>query len=114
MPYFWLFVVLGSFMCIFTGLIISMFAKTQASVNAMGTTVFMFFQLVPNLRHSSELIKSFSHFIPSTFIFSGIKKSLYLDLSKVDITNDLLIVAATCLISYFIALLLFKVKKADN
>ena len=114
MAYFGLFVLLGSLLSIFIGLIISNFAKTQGSVNALGTTVFLFFQLIPNLRNTSDAIKSLSHFFPSTYIFSGIKKALFLDLNKVPIKNDLLTLLSFTLGAYLIAFLCFKFKKADN
>ncbi len=104
----------GTLMTIFIGLIISLFAKNQGSVNAIGTTVFLFFQMIPNLQHTSELFNSIAPIIPSTYLFNGLRKAMFLDLSKVDISSDFFTVAAITLLAYIISFVLFKLKKADK
>ncbi|MBF0410680.1 MAG: ABC transporter permease [Candidatus Riflebacteria bacterium] len=106
--YFWLFVVLGAFFCLLCGLIIANIAKNQASVNAFGTTLFMIFQLVPNLSQSSELMRSISPIVPSTHIGRGLKKSLFLDLAKVDISQDLVWTIFFVLLAYLILFIMVK------
>jgi ABC-2 type transport system permease protein len=98
--YFWLLVVLGAFLCLFIGLLIAIFAETQASVNAFGTTIFMVFQLVPNLSQSSDLMKSLAPWVPSTYIGRGLKKALFLDLTKVDVNIDVAAVFCVVLVAY--------------
>ena len=87
--YFWVMAGLGSLFCVFTGLLIATLAKNQASVNAFGTPVFMVFQLVPNLARSSDTLRYFSNFVPSTYLQSGIKKALFLDLTMVTMRIEL-------------------------
>ncbi|MEW6711789.1 MAG: hypothetical protein AB1403_18345, partial [Candidatus Riflebacteria bacterium] len=101
-------------MSIFIGLTISLFARTQGSVNAIGTTIFLFFQMVPSLQHTSEIIGRLAPIIPSTYLFSGLKKAMFLDLSKVDINSDLFTIIAITLFAYFVCYGLYKVKKADK
>lgn len=108
------FILLGSMMCIFIGLTISAFARTQASVNALGTTIFFFFQLIPNLQKTSDAIKSIAVFIPSTYINSGINKAMFMDLNKVDIYTDLYIVAGLTLLAYMTAYFSLSVKKINQ
>lgn len=108
------FMVLGTLMTVFIGLTVSLFAKTQGSVNAIGTTIFLFFQMVPSLQYSSDLISKIAPLFPSTYLFSGLKKSIFLDLSRVDIKSDFLTVAAIAFMAYIICFVLFKVKKADK
>lgn len=108
------FVFMGILMTIFIGLIISLFAKSQGSVNAVGTTLFLFFQMIPSLQQSSEIIAKIAPIIPSTYIFSGVRKTLFLDLNKVDINSDIFTVAGLTCLTYFICFVLFKLKKADK
>lgn len=112
--YLLLFVIMGILMTIFIGLIISLFAKTQGSVNAIGTTLFLFFQMIPSLQHSSEVVNKIAPLFPSTHLFSGIRKSLFLDLTKVGIRSDIFTVATLTATAYLISLILFKLKKADK
>lgn len=112
--YILIFSTLGSLMTIFTGLIISYFANTQGSVNAIGTTFFLFFQMIPTLQQTSPLIRRIAPYFPSTYIFSGIRKAMFLDLSKVDIRTDLTVVAISTGCIYLISFLLLKLKKADK
>ena len=111
--YFWLFALLGALICIFLGLLISLFAKNQASVNAVGTTLFMFFQLIPNLQRASDLMKTLSPLVPSTFIVDGIKKAMFLDLTKVDIQTDLAIVVCWALATYLAVFVCFKYRQTE-
>ncbi|EKD82854.1 MAG: ABC-2 type transporter, partial [uncultured bacterium] len=104
----------GSLMTIFTGLIIANFAKTQAAVNAIGTTIFLFFQMVPSLQHSSDIVRSAAPFVPSTYIFSGLRKAMFLDLSKVTINDDILIVVTLTAVAYMIAHGVYRFKQADK
>ncbi len=110
---FWTFAISGSLLCIFIGLIIALVAENQASVNAIGTSLFMFFQLVPNLSKTSEIMKSLSPLVPSTFISNGIKKSMFLDLSMVNIKLDLGIVLALTLTAYLLVFLVFKYRRTN-
>lgn len=112
--YLILIVLMGSLMTIFTGLIIANFAQTQGSVNAIGTTFFMFFQMIPSLQHSSEVVRKIAPFFPSTYIFSALRKSLFLDLTKVSIMDDLTVIFALTLLAYLAAYLTYKLKKADK
>lgn len=105
---------LGSLMTIFTGLIIASFATTQGSVNAIGTTLFLFFQMIPSLQHSSQLVEKIAPFFPSTYIFSGLRKAMFLDLTRVRIFDDISIVFAVTLAVYFVAWIIYRVKKADK
>lgn len=111
--YFWLVTTIGSFLCIFVGLLISFFAPNQGAVNAIGTTLFMFFQLVPNLSQSSEILKTVSPVIPSTFISRGLKKAMFLDLGKVDIVTDLVVLTCFTLVAYLAVFLCFRHRQAD-
>ena len=97
---FWTIIVLGTGFCLMIGLLIAMVAQSQASVNAIGSTLFMFFQLIPNLSQTSELLKTISPMVPSTYIFRGVKKAMFLDLTKVPVTNDLLILGGWALAAY--------------
>lgn len=108
------FSIAGTFMTIFIGLTISLFARNQGSVNAIGTTVFLFFQMVPSLQHTSEIISNIAPLIPSTYLFNGLRKAIFLDLNKVDVQSDFLTVAAITLLAYIISFVLFKLKKADK
>jgi ABC-type multidrug transport system permease subunit len=101
-------------MVIFIGLIISLFAKTQGTVNAIGTTIFLFFQIIPSLQQTSDVIKKVAPLIPSTYLFSGFKKSLFLDLDKVDIYSDIYTVAGLTLLAYLVCFVAFRLKKADK
>jgi len=109
--YFWTFTLLGAVLYIFIGLLVALFAENQGSVNAIGTTIFMLFQLIPNLSQTSDLLKSYSAVIPSTFIARGLKKALFLDLSKVDIQSDLLIVFSVALLAYLVLFLCLKYRR---
>jgi ABC-2 type transport system permease protein len=104
----------GILMVIFIGLVISLFAQTQASVNAIGTTLFLFFQIVPSLQKTSDVMKQVAPFIPSSYLFSGLKKALFLDLNKVDIYSDIYTVAGLTIFAYIICFVSFKLKKADK
>jgi ABC-2 type transport system permease protein len=106
--------VLGAMMTIFTGLIIANFAQTQGSVNAIGTTLFLFFQMIPSLQHASEMARKVAPFFPSTYIFSGLRKAMFLDLTRVTIIDDITIVFAVALTVYLVAWMIYKVKKADK
>lgn len=105
---------MGSLMTIFTGLIIANFAQTQGSVNAIGTTLFLFFQMIPSLQHTSEIVRKVAPFFPSTYIFSGLRKAMFLDLTKVTIYDDLTIVFAITLSAYLAAYFIYKLKRADK
>lgn len=105
------FVFLGAIFCLFVGLIIALFSETQASVNAFGTTIFMVFQLVPNLSQSSELMKLLSPGVPSTFIGRGLKKALFLDLNTVNIFPDLAVVTAWTFVAYLVLLVIIRYRK---
>ncbi len=105
---------LGSLMTIFTGLIIANFAQTQGSVNAIGTTLFLFFQMIPSLQHTSELARKVAPFFPSTYIFSGLRKAMFLDLTRVTISDDITIVLAITLSVYLVAWSVYRLKKADK
>ena len=109
-----IFVLLGALTSIFVGLAISAIAKSQASVNAIGMTLFLFFQLIPNLQKSSDTIKSIAIFIPSTYINSGIQKSMFMQISKVGISHDLCIASVAMVLSYLIAHILLKSKQIEN
>jgi ABC-2 type transport system permease protein len=111
--FFLVFTLLGAALCIFVGLIIAMVAHNQASVNALGTTVFMFFQLIPNLSQTSDILKSLSPLVPSTFISRGLKKALFLDLSKVDIHSDLAVVVSLTLAAYLVVFLFLRYRQSD-
>lgn len=108
------FVISGSLMTIFAGLIISQFAKTQGSVNAIGTTCFMFFQMIPSLQHTSEIVRKVAPIFPSTYIFAGLRKAMFLDLSKVTILDDLGIVISLTFALYLTTYFIYKRKKADK
>ncbi|MGM0599797.1 MAG: ABC transporter permease [Candidatus Rifleibacteriota bacterium] len=112
--YLILFVLLGIFLTIFIGLIISLFAKTQGSVNGIGTTLFLFFQIIPSLQSTSKAIEKIAFLSPSTHILAGIKKAMFLDLTKVNIQKDLIIVFALTIFTYIFCFSLFKLKKADK
>jgi ABC-2 type transport system permease protein len=112
-PYLWAFVLLGALQCLFIGLLVAIFAKSQGSVNAFGTATFMMFQLVPNLSQSSELMRAASTFVPSTYIGRGLKKALFLDLSKVDIHGDLAVVASCCLVAYLAVFLCLRFRRHE-
>jgi ABC-2 type transport system permease protein len=113
-PQLLFFIVSGILMVIFIGLIISLFAKTQGTVNAIGTTIFLFFQIIPSLQQTSDVIKKVAPLIPSTYLFSGFKKSLFLDLDKVDIYSDIYTVAGLTLLAYLVCFVAFRLKKADK
>ncbi|GAB4269693.1 MAG: ABC transporter permease [Candidatus Rifleibacteriota bacterium] len=113
-PYVLLFSILGILMVVFLGLVVSLFAKTQGSVNAIGTPLFLFFQMIPSLQHSSELIGKIAPLVPSTYLFSGFRKALFLDLSKVEINLDIYTVASLTCLAYIICFVSFKLKKADK
>ncbi len=104
----------GTLMTIFTGLIIANFAKTQAAVNAIGTTLFLFFQMIPSLQHSSDIVRSVAPFVPSTYIFSGLRKAMFLDLSKVTINDDILTIIILTTVAYLVAHGVYRFKKADK
>lgn len=112
--YLFLFTILGSLMTIFIGLIISVFVNSQGAVNAIGTTLFLFFQMIPNLRQSSELVNQISPYIPSTYIFSGIRKAMFMNLEIVSLRNELLAVLAITLSFYALSFIILKFKKADK
>lgn len=105
---------LGILMTLFIGLICASFAKTQSAVNAVGAALFLFFQMVPSLQNSSQIIKKIAPFVPSTYIFSALKKTLFLDLARVDIYNDLFIIALLTAVFYAAAVCAYKLKKADK
>ncbi len=100
--YFWLIVLMSSLFCLFLGLLISLLASSQASVNAFGTSLFMIFQLVPNLSQTSEVLRRFAWLVPSTYISRALKKALFLDLSKVDIRQDLAVIGGCALVTYLV------------
>jgi ABC-2 type transport system permease protein len=108
------FVFLGAVFCLFIGLIIAMYSESQGSVNACGTTLFMAFQLIPNLSQSSELMKALSPLVPSTFIGRGLKKALFLDLSKVDIFGDLAVVTCWALGAYLCLFLVLRSRSRNR
>ncbi len=112
-PQLYLISMLGASMTIFIGLIIANFAQSQGSVNSIGTIIFLIFQMVPTLQSTSSSLDAISHFVPSTYIFSGVKKTLYLDLSKVSIQFDLTCVLTFAIAFYTITYLIYKFKKAD-
>ena len=113
-PYFWLITVIGCIMFLFVGLFISTIARTQASVNAMGSSLFLCFQMVPTLSPTSDFLRTIAHLIPSTYVMQGLKKSLFLDLTKVDITSDLLTLSAVTFFFYFILMLSFRRLQVDR
>jgi len=104
----------GTLMTIFTGLVIANFARTQAAVNAIGTTLFLFFQMIPSLQHSSEAVRSVAPFVPSTYIFSGLRKAMFLDLSKVTINDDILTIVILTTVAYLVAHVVYRFKQADK
>jgi ABC-type Na+ efflux pump permease subunit len=112
-PHLFLISMIGALMTIFIGLIIANFAQSQGTVNSIGTIFFLIFQLVPTLQSTSSSIDSIAHFIPSTYIFSGVKKTLYLDLTKVNMQFDLTCVVTFAIFFYIITYLIYKFKKAD-
>lgn len=107
-PYFWLFVMLGSVMFLLVGLFVAAFAESQASVNAMGSTLFLCFQMVPTLSATSDFLRMISNVVPSSYVLRGIRKTLFLDLSKVDITGDFLILATVTTGFYLIIRIVFR------
>lgn len=111
--YFWILTLIGAALCIFVGLLISFFAPNQGAVNAIGTSLFLFFQLVPNLSQSSEVLKAISPLIPSTFISRGLKKAMFMDLAKVDIGTDLAILACYTLLVYLAVFLCFRYRQTQ-
>jgi ABC-2 type transport system permease protein len=112
--YILVFAFLGALMTIFTGLIIASFVQTQGSVNAVGTTLFLFFQMIPSLQHTSELARKVAPFFPSTYIFSGLRKAMFLDLTRVTILDDISIVLAVTALLYLTAWAVYRLKKADK
>lgn len=104
---------IGGLTTIFVGFIISMFAKNQASVNAIGTLLFLLYQMVPTLQQS-DVMKTIAPFIPSTYIFDGIKKAIYMDLSKFGIHNEIVVSTCIMLAFYLVAFFIYKIKKADK
>lgn len=112
--YMLLIILSGTLMTIFTGLIIANFAKTQAAVNAVGTTLFLFFQMIPSLQHSSDIVRSAAPFVPSTYIFSALRKAMFLDLAKVTINDDILIILMLTAVAYLVAHVIYRFKKADK
>jgi ABC-type multidrug transport system permease subunit len=112
--YLILFILLGIFLTVFLGLIISLFAKTQATVNGIGTTLFLFFQIIPSLQSTSKAVEKIAFLCPSTYILAGIKKAMFLDLTKVHIEKDLFIVFILTIFTYIFCFSLFKLKKADK
>ena len=109
--YFWAFVLLGSMFCLLIGLLVSLFAKSQAGVNAMGTSMFMIFQLVPNLSQTSEVMRMVAPVVPSTYIGRGLKKAMFLDLSRVDIHQDLAITFCLMLLAYLAVFLCLRYRR---
>lgn len=112
--YIMIFAILGAFMTIFIGLIIASFVQTQGSVNAIGTALFLFFQLIPSLQHTSQLSRKVAPFFPSTYIFSGLRKAMFLDLTRVTILDDISIVFAVTAVLYLAAWAVYRLKKADR
>lgn len=108
------FIMSGTLMTIFTGLLIANFAQTQGSVNAIGTTLFLFFQMIPSLQHTSDVVAKVAPFCPSTYIFSGLRKAMFLDLNKVTIFDDLIKVSLITALAYLITFTFYKIKKADK
>lgn len=106
--YFWLFVVLGSVMFLLVGLFIAAVAETQAAVNAMGSSLFLCFQMVPTLSVTSDLLRMVSNLVPSSYVLRGIRKALFLDLSKVDITSDLFVLATVTGFFFLIIRVVFR------
>lgn len=107
-PYFWLFVSLGSVMFLLVGLFIAAVAETQASVNAMGSSLFLCFQMIPTLSATNDLLRMAANVVPSTYVLRGIRKALFLDLTKVDILGDLLILAIVTGFLYLITRIVFR------
>lgn len=104
----------GALMTIFAGLIIANFAQSQGSVNSVGTILFLIFQMIPTLQYAGDAIAKLAPFVPSTYIFSGIKKTLFFDISKISINFDLTMVFCFTLVLYLIAYFVYKLKKADK
>lgn len=109
--YFWAFVLLGAAFCLLLGLLVSLFAKSQAGVNAMGTSMFMIFQLVPNLSQTSEIMRMISPVVPSTYIGRGLKKAMFLDLTRVDINGDLAATFCMALMAYLAVFLCLRYRR---
>ncbi|MBF0500512.1 MAG: ABC transporter permease [Candidatus Riflebacteria bacterium] len=109
--FFWLFVLLGAALSLLVGLLISLFAKSQAGVNAVGTTLFMIYQLVPNLSQTSELMKTISPIVPSTYIGRGLKKAMFMDLDQVNITQDLATTAVIVMLVYLAVFLCLRYRR---
>lgn len=107
-PFFWLFVSLGSVMFLLVGLFIAAIAETQASVNAMGSSLFLCFQMVPTLSATNDFLRMAANIVPSTYVLRGIRKALFLDLSKVDIVGDLLILAVVTAVFYLVTRIVFR------
>lgn len=105
---------MGVLMTIFIGLVVARVAQTQASVNAIGTMLFLFFQIVPSLQHTSETVRKIAPLFPSTYIFSGLRKTMFLDLEKVSLANDLSMIFCMTSAAYLISWLVYKLKKADK
>lgn len=109
--YFWAFVLLGATFCLLIGLLVSLFAKSQAGVNAMGTSMFMIFQLVPNLSQTSEFMRMIAPAVPSTYIGRGMKKAMFLDLSRIDIHGDLAATFCMALLAYLAVFLCLRYRR---
>jgi len=113
-PYFWLITSLGSTLFLLVGLFVASIARTQGTVNALGSSLFLCFQMVPTLSSSSPFLQTVAHLVPSTYILRGLKKALFLDLSKVDITTDILTLFGIIVICYSILHLSFHRLEADT
>jgi len=113
-PYFWLITVIGCIMFLFVGLLISSVAKTQGSVNAMGSSLFLCFQMVPTLSPTSDFLRMIAHLVPSTYVMQGLKKALFLDLTKVDIRSDILTLSVVTILLYLILTLSFRRLQVDR
>ncbi len=108
---FWTLVLLGSLLCLFVGLFIALFAESQATVNAIGTSLFLVFQLVPSLMMSSDTLRLLAPFVPSTFLQDGMKKALFYDLSLVPWQHDLGAMVAWTLGAYLVLYLSLRYRR---
>ncbi|HOY67502.1 MAG TPA: ABC transporter permease [Candidatus Ozemobacteraceae bacterium] len=112
--WFWIVAALGSMLFLLVGLFVASFARTQGTVNAVGSSLFLCFQMVPTLSPSSEVLRLVAHLVPSTYILRGLKKALFLDLSKVDITSDILTLLFIIVVCYSLLHLSFRRLEADT
>jgi hypothetical protein len=59
-------------------------------------------------------VRSVAPFVPSTYIFSGLRKAMFLDLSKVTINDDILTIIILTTVAYLVAHGVYRFKKADK